>query len=80
MKRIFRLAIAALMVFSIILTQFLCASGTVIKKGDLSVEEWIAAAEALNMDDYVSGSEEFLRALNNLKNAKYKYDVLLFHI
>ena len=74
MKRIFRLAIAALMVFSIILTQFLCASGTVITKGDLSVEEWIAAAEALNMDDYVSGSEEFLRALNNLKNAKYKYD------
>ena len=74
MKRIFRIAIAALMAFSLILTQYLCVSGTVITKGDLSVEEWIAAAESLNMDDYVSGSEEFLRALKNLKNAKYNYD------
>ena len=74
MKRIFRIAIAALMAFSLILTQYLCVSGTVITKGDLSVEEWIAAAESLNMDDYVSGSEEFLRALKNLKNAKYAKD------
>ena len=47
MKRIFRIAIAALMAFSLILTQYLCVSGTVITKGDLSVEEWIAAAESL---------------------------------
>ena len=74
MKRIFRIAVAALIAFSLILTECLCVSGTVITKGDLSVEEWIAAAESLNMDDYVSGTEEFLRALKNLKNAKYNYD------
>ena len=74
MKRIFRIAVATLVAFSLILTQYLCVSGTVITKGDLSVEEWIAAAESLNMDDYVSGSEEFLRALKHLKNAKYNYD------
>ena len=74
MKRIFKIAVAVIVTVSLILTEYLCLAGTVITKGDLSVEEWIAAAEALDMDDYVSGSEEFLRALNNLKKAKYNYD------
>ena len=74
MKKALRRIIAVIAAGSLIFAQNFFVSGTVITQGDLSVEQWIAAAEALNMDDYVSGTEEFSRALKNLKVANYNYN------